>query len=141
MINSIIDGICLALNKEFGDDYEIYTETKKQGLKEPCFSIVCINPRQRQFLGKRYFKENSFCIHFFPSSNEPNQQINDVSNRLFSALEYITVDGDLVRGTNMTAESDDFGVLNFMVNYDFFIKRIEESDPMESYDYQTNMKG
>ena len=27
MINKIIDGISVAINAEFGDDYEIYTES------------------------------------------------------------------------------------------------------------------
>ena len=136
MINSIIDGICLALNEEFGNEYEIYTESVKQGLKEPCFSILCINPSQMQFLGKRYYKANSFCIHFFPSSADSNFEINSVRERLFSALEYITVDGDLVRGTHFTAETDESGVLNFIVNYNFFIKKVTNSDPMESYELQ-----
>ena len=37
MINKIIDGICEKLNESFGDGYEVYTELKNQGLKEPCF--------------------------------------------------------------------------------------------------------
>ena len=43
MINEIIDGISVAINTEFGDDYEIYTESIEQGLEEPCFSILCLN--------------------------------------------------------------------------------------------------
>lgn len=141
MINSIVDGICLALNEAFGDDYEIYTETKKQGLKEPCFSVLCVNPTQKQFLGKRYHKTNKFCIHYFPASAESNAEINTVRENLFSALEYITVDGDLIRGTDMTGETDDLGVLNFFVDYNFFIRKVKNSEPMESYDYQNKMKG
>lgn len=141
MINEIIDGICLALNDEFGDEYEIYTETLKQGLKQPCFSIVCINPTKEQFLGDRYYSTNSFCIHYFPSSIEPNTEINTVRIRMFDALEYISVDGDLIRGTKMTAEVDDSGVLNFIVNYNLFVKKVKTSTPMEDYDYQSKLKG
>lgn len=142
MINKIIDGICLALNAEFGDEYEIYTETLKQGLKEPCFSIVCINPTQEQFLGNRYYKTNCFCVHYFPCSSETNTEINTVRERLFNTLEYITVDGDLIRGTKMTAETDDLGVLTFIVNYDLFVKKVEDTaTAMEDYDYQNNVKG
>ena len=50
MINKIIDGISVAINAEFGDDYEIYTESVEQGLNEPCFSILCLNPTNEQFL-------------------------------------------------------------------------------------------
>lgn len=141
MINEIIDGICLALNNEFGDEYEIYTETLKQGLKEPCFSIVCITPTKEQFLGDRYYSTNCFCVHYFPSSAEPNAEINTVRERMFNTLEYITVDGDLIRGTKMTAEVDDSGVLNFIVNYNLFVKNVKTSTPMEDYDYQSKLKG
>lgn len=37
MMNDIIVGISTALYKEFGDEYEIYQEEIRQGLKEPCF--------------------------------------------------------------------------------------------------------
>ena len=70
MINEIISGISVAINFEFGDDCEIYKGSVEQGLKEPCFSIVCLNPNITQVLGKRYFRTNRFCIHYFPSSDE-----------------------------------------------------------------------
>ena len=54
MINSIIEGISISLNAEFGDNYTTYTESVEQGLKEPCFFVFCINPTNRVFLGKRY---------------------------------------------------------------------------------------
>lgn len=51
MINSIVETISCSLNKEFGDDYEIHNEEIKQGLKEPCFFIACLNPNNNLFLG------------------------------------------------------------------------------------------
>ena len=141
MINKIIDGISIALNTEFGDDYEIYTETIEQGLKEPCFSILCINPSTEQFLGKRYFKTNQFCIHYFPSSNEKKSECNSVTERLFDCLEIITVDDDLIRGTSLHPEiSDD--VLSFFVNYDLFVYKNANDEPfMESAEHNTSVKG
>ena len=49
MINNVIAGIAIALNQEFGDDYEIYTEEIKQDLKEPCFFITLLNPSKTDF--------------------------------------------------------------------------------------------
>ena len=119
MINEIIDGISVAINTEFGDDYEIYTESIEQGLEEPCFSILCLNPTVEQFLGKRYFRTNQFCVHYFPKSNERRSECNEVAERLFNCLEVITAGGDLIRGTSLHSEiSDD--VLSFFVNYDLF---------------------
>ena len=141
MINKIIDGISVAINSEFGDAYEIYTKSVEQGLKEPCFSVLCINPKMEQFLGKRYFRTNQLCIHYFPSSDEPRLECNMVQERLMDCLELITVDGDLVRGTSMHGEVND-DVLSFFVNYDMFVyKEREQADSMDSVKYNTDVKG
>lgn len=141
MINEIIDGISVAINTEFGDDYEIYTENIEQGLQEPCFSILCLNPTVEQFFGKRYFRTNQFCIHYFPHSNERRSECNAVAERLFNCLEVITVDGDPIRGTSFHSEiSDD--VLSFFVNYDLFVYRNEGTEEhMEIVKHKTDVKG
>lgn len=141
MIDIITDGISIAINTEFNDTYDIYTESVEQGLKEPCFLILCINPTMTQFLGKRYFRTNQFCINYFPSSDEKRSECNSVAERLFSALEYITVDGDLIRGTDLHWEIVD-GVLNFFVNYDLFVyKNVESAETMETLEHKTTVKG
>ena len=141
MINEIIDGISVAINTEFGDTYEIYTEDIEQGLKEPCFSILCLNPTVEQFLGKRYFRTNQFCIHYFPKSRERQSECNSVAERLFGCLEVITVDGDLIRGTSLHSEISD-GVLSFFVNYDLFTYKHEEvAEHMEDVKHKIDVKG
>lgn len=141
MINSIIEGISISLNAEFGDNYTTYTESVEQDLKEPCFFVFCINPTNRVFLGKRYFKTNQMCIQYFPADKDrKKEECNAVSERLFDCLEYITVSGDLVRGTKMNAEMVD-GVLNFFVNYDFFVYKKEDTVPMEELSESVSVKG
>ena len=141
MIDKIIDGISVAINSEFGDPYEIYTESIEQGLVEPCFSILCLNPTINQVLGKRYFRKNQFCIHYFPSSDEKRSECHSVIERLMDALEIIEVDGDQCRGTDMHSEVVD-NVLSFFVNYDMFTYKVEDAKPaMETVSHNTNMKG
>lgn len=141
MINNIIDGICVAINDEFGDTYEIYTENIEQGLKEPCFSILCLNPTVEQFLGKRYFRTNQFCIHYFPKSSEKQFECHQVAERLFECLELITVNGDLKRGTSFHSEISG-GVLSFFVNYDMFVYKYEETtEHMETLEHKSDVKG
>lgn len=141
-LNKIIDGICEALNTEFGDDFEIYTEDVKQGLKEPCFSVVLLNPSVEQFLGKRYHRNNLFCIHYFPKSkHEAKAECFDVQERLQDCLELIAVDGDLTRGTGMHGEVVE-GVLSFFVDYDMFVYKEQETSPvMETIKQSTDVKG
>ncbi len=140
MIKKVIDGICLAICSKFGEDCEIYTESINQGLKDGSFTIVCLNPTNTQYLGKRYFRTNKFCIHYFPKTNEPKSECLEVLESLCEALEIIEVDGDLIRGTNMTNEMDE-GVLHFFVNYDFFTIRKTDETLMEHLDHNSDVKG
>ena len=140
MIKKIIDGICIAINSKFGDDREIYTEAVNQGLEDGSFSVVCLNPTNTKFLGKRYFRANQFCIHYFPKTDEPKSECLEVLEGLYEALEIIDVGGDLVRGTNMTNEMDE-GVLHFFVNYDFFTIRKEDETLMEHFEHSSDVKG
>lgn len=140
MINSIIESISISLYTEFGDDYTIYTESVEQGLQEPCFFVFCINPTNQLFLGKRYFREHGFCIQYFPKDeNQVKQEGNAVAERLYSCLEYISVSGKLLRGTKMKYQIVD-GILNFFVNYDFFVYKKTNPDFMEELSKNINVE-
>lgn len=141
MINSIIEAISISLNEEFGDGYETHMEEIKQGLKEPCFFITCLNPTTELFLGMRYFRTNQFCIQYFPETNEKQRECNGVAERMLQCLEYITIYGEdkPIMGTKMKYEVVD-GVLNFFVNYDCFIRKTEQQTPMESLQASTSVK-
>jgi hypothetical protein len=134
MLDKIIDVISEKLNEAFGEDFKIYTEEVKQGLTEPCFFIQLVTPTNTQVLGKRYFRQNLFDIQYFPQSkNEPKAECLRVQDDLFLALEYINVGEDLQRGEKMRGEFAD-GVLNFFVEYNMFVYKTEEQDPMEELD-------
>lgn len=121
MIQLIIDGIIAALLGEFHNT-KVYTEQVKQGLQEPCFMIQCINPANELFLGNRYYRTNLFSVQYIPKSGtDAKAECYGVLDRLFLALEYITVGGDLTRGTGMRGEFVD-GVLMFLVSYNMFIR-------------------
>ena len=139
MIQSIIDGISRKINATFGDGYDIYTEDVEQGLNKSCFFISCINPSNIQKLGVRYLRSHQFSIYYFPDSNEPKAECLRVLEQLYDALEYIEVDGDLVRGTNMRGEMSD-DVLCFFVNYDVFVVKQVETVAMEQLSYDGTIK-
>ena len=140
MITKIIDGISEAIYQEFGDGYDIYTESIEQGLEEPCFSILCLNPTSDQFLGMRYFRMNQFMIQYFPSTKDKRGECHTVTERLFDCLETIMVFGDLSRGTRMGGEVVD-DVLNFRVNFDMFVYKIEPDEVrMETHSVNTGVR-
>ena len=140
MINKIINGICLALSSNFGEEREIYTEAVEQGFEDGSFFVLCLNPTNSRFMGERFFRTNQFCIHYFPKTEEPNTECLEILEELYDTLELIDVDGDLVRGTNMSSEMTD-GVLQFFVNYDFFTISEKDETFMEEFDQTTDVKG
>ena len=141
MINSIIEAVGAALNGEFGDNYTIYAEPVRQGLKEPCFFILCISSSDQLFFGKKYLLKNQFCIQYFPANKDNvRAECIEVCGRLYSCLEYITAGGDLTMGTKMHAEISD-GILNFFVNYDMFVYKKTEADAMEELHEKIDAKG
>lgn len=140
-INYIIETVSAVLNKEFGDKYTIYAEEIEQGLTEPCFFISCVSSSQTLSTGNRYLCENMLCIQFFPSDTQrEREESNSAASKLFSCLEILDVDGNLMRGTKMNCEISD-GVLSFFVNYDFFVCKEKQSYPMENLKENFFMKG
>lgn len=143
MVNKIIDGISKAINTKFGDSKEIYTESVEQGLNPPCFLIECIDSDNNRVIKDRYKTQNQFCIHYFPSidTKEKRAECFDVLNDLYDCLDKITLENDLVLGSEKRGKVDD-EVLHFFINFDFFIIiKNNEDNLFESYSAETKIKG
>jgi len=129
MLNETVNGIAQKLSDMFGDEYEIHIDAVEQGLKEPCFLIVCLTGNQQQEIGTLYERKQAFDIHYFPKANKITREVNSVISLLNMELEYINVNSNLVRGTKMKHEVIN-GVLHFFVNYDVRIRKVIEPDPL-----------
>ena len=120
MVIKILDAISIKLNKEFGDNYRIYSEDVKQGFKEPCFFISLIKPTSKNMLGQRKLREYNFVIQYFPKeSNEKKLEIYEVIEKLETELENIESEEGLIRGQVLNSEIVD-NVLHFFVRYSLF---------------------
>ena len=138
MVELIIAAVKAALKEEFGDSYAIHTEEE---LQEAGFFITCPSLAETLFVGKRYFRQNGLCIRYVPKTEEKQKECMDTAERLLQCLEYITVSGEgkPMRGTKMKCEINS-GVLKFLVNYDCFVCRTQQQDPMESLKTGINVK-
>jgi hypothetical protein len=119
LLSKIVEAISLKLQQEFGSGIVIYKEQVEQGGVKPCFFIELQALNKKNMLGNRCFKEQKFGIHYYPSETSKNAEIMDVIDRLDNALEYITLDGDLIHGTKMSYSVEN-SILNFLVNYNYF---------------------
>ena len=130
MIQAVIDGVIAALKAEF-PGVKCYDEQVQQNLKTPCFVIRCINQSDEQVLGNRYYREHLVSVQYLPeSARNANTASYKVQDALYQVLEYITVDGDLQRGTGKKGTVTD-GVLTFLVNFNMFIRIEQNLEPME----------
>lgn len=142
MLNKITIGITQALNAEFGDSKKIYIDDIEQGLEEPCFLVTPLTSVENLLIGKRYERNYPFMIQYFPKDKDYRTECNKVTEQLFNTLENIMMDGDLIRGTDMTAHIED-GVLNFEVTYKlhvFKVKTSTEDEVMESLEQDISVK-
>lgn len=140
MQNSIVDAVSVALNEEFGDEYEIYGEEVEQGFKEPCFFINIISASVRRYPVNRYLRHAALCVQFFPGSIEKNRECEEAAERMERCLEYIGSDKDLQRGTEMNHEVHE-GVMSFFVEYNGFVRHEEKvENGMEALESEIRVK-
>lgn len=105
------------------------------------FFIDLLTSTNRQYVGERYLRNYPFDIRFFPiDNNNKTAQIADVADRLIDCLKYITVDGNLVRGVNMSYQIID-DVLHFMVEFNIIVIYVDEVEMMEDLEMDLNVKG
>lgn len=128
MIEKTIDGISNALHDTFG--YDVYVDSIQQDLNPPGFLIVPLDQKRIRGLGDRYQQVQSFDIRYFPQNGTGTLECAIVLERLYDALEYIRIDGDIVWGTSLHGEIRE-GVLHFFVNFDLFLTRSYERINME----------
>ena len=126
-VKNVVGGVSAALAAEFVG-FEIYPDEVPQGLAPPCFTVSC-GPSVKRVIGKRFRRDFDICINFFPRSEEKHGECADVEERLFSALQYISVDGDLLRGEDMSRKLSD-GILSFNVRFGTFVIDPEKAEMM-----------
>lgn len=140
MTRQILDGIVAALRSSFPEVARVYTEQVRQGLKTPCFIVRMINHANEPRLGTRCRRTSIFSVQYIPkTSTDENRQLYDVNDRLYSALEYITADSGLYRGTNMSGQCTD-GILTFLVSFCTFVKTEPSYNPMEQLKLKNQVK-
>lgn len=130
MGNEIVDSILSAIKSEFGETYKIYTHQQEQGFIKPCFFVQILSLTNERFMGNRFFSKNEFNIKYLINANEENNNLTEVFEKLNNCLEIITIDGDLVRGSDIKCVISEEGI-NFSISYNGFTYKVEDKDLME----------
>lgn len=130
MVNEIAEGISNRLSEALGNEYQVYRDGGEQEFQKPCFLIQSGKPTVKRMIGERYRWVNPFEIQYFPqSASQANEEMDGIADCLFEELEYITVEGDLLRGTGMHSEKAE-GKLSFFVEFNLFTRKRTEQEAM-----------
>jgi hypothetical protein len=125
----IIDAIAAAFPSA-----TIYAEKVLQNFEEPSFRVKAISATNRAELDTRRWREVQFDILYFPAStDEPEAEWEPICDKLFNTVEWITVAGDTMRGTDLAGDWDtDQEVGHFRVTFGAFLLERTEKDKMET---------
>ena len=138
MVTDLIDAISTKLYDEYG--ITIYVNDVKQGLRTPCFLISIIQPSIISVIPPRQLVRNPIVVQYVSDSHKSKKELIDLGFELSQLLEYVTtVNGDLLRGTNRAYEIAE-DILNFYIDYDFYIKTVDEAEKMNELDSEVNIK-
>lgn len=121
------------------DSYEIYVENVAQYLKRPCFLINLITSDLTMKLKPRYSFGSLFDVMYFSNQKDSYKDCLNKGCELFDALEYITIEHDiLIRGTKMNFDILD-NILHFRVSYNLILEN--KSDIIDMMEEQQNNIG
>ncbi len=141
MVNDIVNGITKAIYEEYGAGYKIYTESIKQGFKEPCFFVAVLDSDQARIVGNRYQKSIAIDVHYFPATKAKNKEMHSVAEVLYSILGRITLaNGDMLNGLQLHYETVE-DVLHFFVTYKPIVKYQQDTEEnMATVDVGTKVR-
>ena len=141
MVNEIVNGITKAIYDEYGAGYKIYTESIKQGFKEPCFFVAVLENEQTRIIGNRYQKNIPINVQYFPGTIAKNKEMREVAEVLYSILERITLlDGTMINGFQLHSEPV-VDVLHFFVTYKPIVKYQQDAEEtMAAVDVDTKVR-
>lgn len=123
---------------EYKPDAKAYTDKVKQKLHLPCFRVKSIKTGHKRTLGKRYEKPMSFSITYLPKTDDEDE-LRAVESELPFVLESIYVDGNLIRGTDISCVISD-GALVCTVDYNMRLVVQDEKEKMNDLHVKGKVK-
>jgi hypothetical protein len=130
LVNDVVNGISNKIYKIFGNEYRVYKEKVKQGLKEPCFFITLINMVHNSEPNNNGVWILPFDIKYHPKKIDGREEMFNIGDRLINGMGVIEVKQyGPARGSNTNYQIID-GILHFFVNYNLRFSTADEGVTM-----------
>ena len=130
MVDRLLALLVQSIEKEFGNEYAVYTESVYQNAKKPCFFALCESVERMQMLNGRFFVRAHVLVRFEAEGDEKRLEGDKIVARLFKLLGRIEGDNLCFNGRKVHGAWSD-GVLNVRGIYDLWPEEAEEGDLME----------
>lgn len=126
----IKQGIINAIAEAF-PSATIYAEKVPQNFEDGSFRVKSITATNRPELSTRRWREVQFDILYFPQAmEEAESEWELVRDKLFQTVEWITVAGDSMRGTELAGDYDaEQEVGHFRVTFGAHLLEVHEPGP------------
>lgn len=131
MVNNVLNSISKSLYDTFGNEYRYYVENMEQNTNSKCFHISVLNPICRSVSSKDYYRIVPCVIHHFTDDKvNTNKTCYSIGEQVLNSLEYLEVDGQLIRAEDMSYTLID-DVLQIFLTYRFWTTIPETIPVME----------
>lgn len=131
MVDKLIALLAQSIEKEFGNEYAVYTEAVTQNAKKPCFFALCESVERMQMLNGRFFVRAHVLVSFEAEGDEKRLEGDKIIAKLFKLLGRIEGDSLFFNGRKVHGKWSD-GVLSVRGIYDLWPEEAEEDvDLME----------
>lgn len=133
MLNEIIAAMVEAI-MTLGT-YKVYTSNVTESFDKPYFVLTVTNISQSRSLPDCVERTQTFILTYHPES-EDETELRTMTENLFELFEYISVRGNLIRGTNIVCKITN-GTLQCTVEYNLRLKSSTIKEKMQ----EINTKG
>ena len=132
--SDVLTGVSAAVYKATG--IPVYLEFKENTMQFPCFFISLVESSEDLHVSSLYSRNLDFEVLYFLNEDDlPDDvrgELHDMGERLYGVLEYITVNGRLIRTTKRKYKVTD-GVMLFLLSVeDIRRKQGARMDPMHT---------
>lgn len=124
MVNALLNAVTKQLGTHFGNKYRYYMEDVEQNLTKPCFTVDTLIPIQRSKSPILYDRTIPIVVHYFSDSKTNlKQDCYSMCEQLVNCLEYLSFNGGLIRGEDISWQIVD-DVLQLFITYRFTTQRV-----------------
>lgn len=137
MTDELIKAVADAVASFFAEDGKparVFTEEVRQDIKPPAFFVGVDKVGMEKIGVRRFFKKTDLYILYIA-----NQNLSEVGDLLFEALEYIDFKNGIVAGKDMTYTIQD-DILRFQVSFERELFKMANPPNMQKLHLEQVMK-